>query len=102
LKLLRALEDERYLLLEVLFKGRRFVYLKDSESLCESFGVVVEGVDVTALWSRHKSSKGFCLPCELLLLLAGKVVVCQDSHMEAGISLKELEHFKTTFKLSGW
>jgi hypothetical protein len=94
LKLLQKFKDDRYFLVKVLWEGEVFLYLEDREQRTESLGRLTEDADLTPYWERHLREEGFCLPCEVLLLPAEKVVRGEGAVAELGLTLERLERFK--------
>ena len=98
MKVIRKLEDDRYLLIEAVVEDRTFVYLKDKKQKTESLGIPEEKVDLEEMWRRHVTVVDFCLPCELLLLLKQKVITAENSVAELGLTLERLQEFKKILK----
>ncbi|TCK03338.1 hypothetical protein [Phorcysia thermohydrogeniphila] len=95
MKVLRKLEDDRYLIVEAEVDNRIFIYLKDKQQKTESLGIPEKRVDLDKMWEKHRTEKDFCLPCELLLLLEQKVITAENSVAELGLTLERLQEFKT-------
>ena len=94
MKVVKRLEDDRYLLVEAILDGKTFIYLKDKVQKTESLGISEEKLSLEEMWKRHKSNSDYCLPCELLLLLNVKVITAKNSVAELGLSLEKLKEFK--------
>ena len=87
----KRLNDDRYLLAEIEFEGRRLIYLRDRLQETESLGFLSGDLDVEELWKDHLTRSDFCLPCELLLHLDPKVIYSKESVAELGLTLEFLK-----------
>jgi hypothetical protein len=98
LKVIRKLEDDRYLLIEAVVEDRIFIYLRDKKQKTESLGIPEGKVDLKEMWKKHTTDVDFCLPCELLLLLKQKVITAENSIAELGLTFERLQEFKKILK----
>lgn len=96
MKVLRKFEDSRYTLVEAVWKGSRFIYLKDRKQKTESLGTVEKEPPLGKMWKKHLEVNNYCIPCELLLYLKHKVLKAENSIAELGLTLEKLKEFSKT------
>ncbi len=99
----KRLEDERYLLIELVFNNQTYVYLYDKDQKTSFLGLKESELDLDTFWQRHKQNNNYCLPCELMLCFKKRLALAKDyAPVGMGLDLQKMQPLLQQLKEKGY